>query len=192
MRPLLLAPLALAIAVLPGCDAAPQQAATSSGKAAIGGPFQLVDQNGRPVTEASLRGKPSLVFFGYTFCPEVCPTTLANMSRWLNNLGPGGDKLNVFYVTVDPQRDTSAQLKQYLSAFDPRIRGLTGTPAAVAQTAKEYGVYYQRHPLPNGDYEMDHSTAIYVMDRDGRYQQIIAYSDPDSVAMPILRKAVAS
>lgn len=188
---LLLAAVALPLAA---CKPAERQTASVAdpGKPAVGGPFSLVDQHGRPTTEAALKGKPSLVFFGYTFCPEVCPTTLASMTRWLKALGPDGDRINVFYVSVDPQRDTPPHLKRYLTAFDPRIRGLTGTPAAIASVAKAYGVFYQRHPLPNGDYEMDHSTAIYVMDRTGRFQQAIGYDDPDSAVMPVLKKAVAS
>lgn len=191
MRPYLALAGALALAAVTGCKPAPDQATTGTGQPAIGGPFQLTDQNGRTVTEAALKGKPSLVFFGYTYCPEVCPTTLTAMSRWLKALGQDGDKLTIFYVTIDPQRDTAKQLKQYLTAFDPRIHGLTGTPAQVARIAKEYRVYYARSPLPNGDYEMDHSTTTYMMDRDGRFVGAIGYGEKDEAVLPLLRDLIA-
>ena len=105
--------------------------------------------------------------------------------------GPDGDKLNAFYVTVDPQRDTSEQLKQYLSAFDPRIRGLTGSPDQVAGIAKAYRVYYKRVPLENDDYVMDHSTMVYMMDAKGRFVGPIGYGEPDAQVMPLLRDLVA-
>ena len=118
MRLLHLAALLGSTLALAGCQQAKDQTAQESGTDAIGGPFQLADQNGHPVSNRDLHGLPSLVFFGYTYCPEVCPTTLSDMSRWLKKLGPDGDKLQVFYVTVDPERDTAKQLKQYLTAFD--------------------------------------------------------------------------
>lgn len=188
--------LALGAAVLAACDQGTQQVKAdqtgqATGNAAIGGPFQLVDQNGRTITERDLLGKPSLVFFGFTYCPEVCPTTLTHMTKWLKELGPDGDKLNAFYVTVDPQRDTSKQLKQYLSAFDPRIRGLTGSAGAIASVAREYRAYYKRVPLENGDYVMDHSTMVYMMDGRGQFVGPIGYGEPDARVMPLLRDLVA-
>lgn len=158
---------------------------------AIGGPFQLVDQNGAKVTDKDLLGKPSLVFFGFTFCPEVCPTTLLHMTKWLKELGPDADKLNVVYVTVDPQRDTSKQLKQYLTSFDPRIRGLTGSPGQIATITKNYHVYSKRVPLENGDYTMDHSTMIYMMDPAGQFIAPIGYGEPDANVLPMLRDLLA-
>lgn len=189
--------LALSAAALAGCgNGAERQAASrgadqASGKSPIGGAFQLVDQNGRRVTERDLLGKPSLIFFGFTYCPEVCPTTLLHMTKWLKELGPDGDKLNAFYVTVDPQRDTSEQLKRYLTAFDPRIRGLTGTPAQIADVAEKYRAYYKRVPLENGDYVMDHSTMVYMMDGQGEFVGPIGYGEPDVQVMPLLRDLVA-
>lgn len=183
--------LALATATLGGCQkAAEQSTVRTSGTAAIGGPFRLVDQNGRPATERDLVGKPSLIFFGFTYCPEVCPTTLLHMTSWFKQLGPDADKLNAFYVTIDPERDTAGQLKHYLTAFDPRIRGLTGTPAQVAQIAKAYRVYYKRVPLANGDYVMDHSTTVYMMDAHGNFVGPIGYDEPDAQVMPYLRDLV--
>ncbi|MCI3181895.1 SCO family protein [Caulobacter sp. CCUG 60055] len=154
----------------------------------VGGPFQLVDQDGRKVTEADLRGKPTLMFFGFTFCPEVCPTTLTELTGWLKALGPDADRLNVVFVSVDPERDTPAQLKTYLSNFDPRIRGLTGTPEQVAQAAKAYRVYYRKVPVEGGEYTMDHSSMIYLFDKDGGFIEPIGYGEAGDRAMAKVRK----
>ena len=157
----------------------------------IGGPFSLVDVNGRPVTERDLTGKPAMVYFGFTFCPEVCPTTLADMSRWLKALGPDADRLNTVFVTIDPQRDSPRQLATYLSSFDPHIRGLTGTPAQIADTAKRYRVYVQKVPLAGGGYTMDHSTSVYLMGRDGKLADLIGYQEPEASAVAKIRRLVA-
>jgi protein SCO1/2 len=160
----------------------------STAPARIGGPFELVDQTGRRVTDRDLRGKPSLIAFGFTTCPDVCPTTLTHMTNWLRALGRDGDRLNVVYVTVDPQRDTPQQLRAYLAAFDPRIRGLTGSPAAIAQIAREYRVFYQKVPLAGGGYTVDHSAILYLMDAKGRFVRPLGFDQPDAVALPALRQ----
>ena len=135
----------------------------------IGGPFALVDQDGRAVTQADLRGRPTLVFFGYTHCPDVCPTTLNDMTAMLNTLGKE-EKVRALFITVDPERDTPKELKEYLSSFDPRITGLTGDPAAVASAERAYKVYAKKVPDPNGvDYSMDHTAVVYLMDAEGRF-----------------------
>lgn len=199
MRLLVAGPLTVLVgaAALGGCgskadDGSPtaqvRQAPTVS---AIGGPFRLVDQDGTKVTDKNLLGKLSLVFFGFTFCPEVCPTTLLQMTKWLKDLGPDADRLNAVYVTVDPQRDTSEQLKRYLTSFDPRIRGLTGSPGQIVTITRNYHVYSKRVPLENGDYTMDHSTMIYMMDRAGRFVAPIGYGEPDANVMPLLRDLLA-
>ena len=144
----------------------PVQIATPS---AIGGPFKLVDQNGQAVTEQALKGKPSLIFFGFTHCPDVCPTALFDMSELYKALGRDGDKVGAYFVTVDPERDTPAVLKEYLSSFDPRLRGLTGDPAAVASMEKAYRVYSKKVPLDAGGYTMDHTALVYLMDKDGQF-----------------------
>src|ERR1700730_17974617 len=129
----------------------------------VGGPFTLVDDTGAPVTESTLTGKPSVIYFGYTSCPDVCPTALFDLSRWIQKLGPDADKLNYVFVTVDPRRDTSKVMHDYMSSFDKHIRGFTGTPEQIAKIAQEYRVYYKRIPSDNGDYVMDHFTLIYLM-----------------------------
>jgi protein SCO1/2 len=137
--------------------------------ASIGGPFRLTDQNGQTVTEASLAGKPSLIFFGFTHCPDICPTSLFEMSELLRALGADADKVNAVFVSVDPERDTPPVLKDYLSSFDPHLRGLTGDPQAVANVISAYRVYAKKVPLKDGDYTMDHTALIYLMDRNGRF-----------------------
>lgn len=161
-----------------------------TGYAPIGGPFSLTDQNGRTVTDRDLLGKPTLIFFGYTYCPEVCPLTLAHMTTWLEELGPGADRLNVVFITVDPRRDTPAKLHDYLSSFDPRIRGLTGSQQAIDAVAKEYGVFYRKVASPGGGYAMEHSSVIYIMDASGRYTGPISYQEPPDSVVPLLRDIV--
>ncbi len=137
--------------------------------AAIGGPFQLSDQTGKTVTEKSLQGRPTLIFFGFTHCPDVCPTSLFEMSEVLRAMGPDADKVNAYFVSVDPERDTPAAMKEYLSSFDPHLKGLTGDADAVAKTISAYRVYAKKVPLKDGDYTMDHTALIYLMDRNGRF-----------------------
>ncbi len=149
---------------------------------------RLVDQKGAAFTAADLQGKPSVVFFGFTYCPEICPTTLMDLTRWLGVLGKDADKLNVVFVSIDPARDTSAQLASYLSSFDPRIRGLSGAPDQVDAMAKGFRVYYRKVETGGGDYTMDHSTAVYLLDSKGRFVEPIGYQEPDERALPKLRR----
>jgi protein SCO1/2 len=137
--------------------------------AAVGGPFHLVDQDGKPVSDAEMKGRPFLVFFGFTHCSDVCPTTLFDMSQMLHALGPDAGRIGVLFITVDPERDTSAVLKDYLSSFDPHLRGLTGDPAAVDAALKAYRVYAKKVPLKDGDYTIDHTAVVYLMDKNGRF-----------------------
>jgi protein SCO1/2 len=141
----------------------------ATGPAAIGGPFALSDASGARVTDASLKGRPSLVFFGFTHCPDVCPTTLFEMSELLRAMGPDADKVNAYFISVDPERDTPAAMKDYLSSFDPRLKGLTGTPDEIAKVIAGYRVYARKVPLKDGDYTMDHTALVYLMDRNGRF-----------------------
>jgi len=137
--------------------------------AAIGGPFRLTDQAGQTVTEKSLLGRPSIIFFGFTHCPDVCPTTLFEMSEVLRAMGPDADKLNAYFVSVDPERDTPAVMKDYISSFDPRLKGLTGSPDDIAKMIAVYRVYAKKVPLKDGDYTMDHTALIYLMDAKGHF-----------------------
>lgn len=142
---------------------------TVAAPSVIGGPFQLTDQTGQTVTEKNLLGKPSLIFFGYTHCPDVCPTSLFEMSQVLQAMGKDADRVNAYFVSVDPERDTAATMKDYLSSFDPHLKGLTGDPKAVAKIISEYRVYAKKVPLKDGDYSMDHTALVYLMDRDGKF-----------------------
>ena len=137
--------------------------------AAIGGPFQLTDQSGATVTEKNLQGKPSLVFFGFTHCPDVCPTALFEMSEILRAMGKDADRVNAYFISVDPERDNKDAMKDYLSSFDPHLKGLTGDPEAVAKVLSAYRVYAKKVPLKDGDYTMDHTALTYLMDRDGKF-----------------------
>jgi protein SCO1 len=156
--------------------------------AAIGGPFRLLDQNGAPVTDQDLKGKTFLVFFGFTHCPDVCPTTLFETSEILRKLGSDADRTAVLFITVDPERDTPASMKDYLASFDPHIRGLTGDAAALAAVARAYRVYYKKVPLDGGDYTMDHTAIVYLMGKDGHFISPFNMKRTADVAAADLRK----
>ena len=136
---------------------------------AVGGPFKLVDQNAKPITDADLKGRPFLVFFGFTHCPDVCPTTLFDVSEVFRALGSDAKDVRALFITVDPERDTPAVLKDYLSSFDPRIIGVTGDATAIASAEKAYRVYAKKVPLDGGGYTMDHTAIVYLMNKDGRF-----------------------
>jgi protein SCO1 len=136
----------------------------------IGGPFHLVDQNGKRVSDGDLRGSWLLVYFGYTHCPDACPTALNNIALTFRDLAaPLRDEIRPVFITIDPARDTPQVMKDYVASFDAPILALTGSASAVAQAAKEYRVYYEKHAEPGGDYSLDHTSLIYVMDPKGRF-----------------------
>lgn len=165
-----------------------QFGAAGPGASAIGGPFRLIDQNGKPVTDADFKGKPYLVFFGFTHCPDVCPTTLFEVSEVFRALGKDADRLGALFVTVDPERDTPALLKDYLSAFDPHLTGATGDPQAVAAAEKTFRVFAKKVPTGNGDYSMDHSAIVYLMDKNGRFVAPFSLKRKPEEAAADLRK----
>ena len=135
-------------------------------------------------------GRPAVVFFGFTYCPEVCPTTLADLTTWLGELGPDADRLRVFFITVDPARDTPGELAKYLSSFDPRIRGLTGNAADIDGVAKAFGIYYQRIEIEGG-YTMDHTASVLLLDASGRFAGTISYQEQKAVAVAKLKRLAA-
>jgi protein SCO1/2 len=154
----------------------------------IGGPFHLIDQNGKAVSDQDMKGKPFLVFFGFTRCPDVCPTTLFDVSEVLRSLGPDADRAGALFITVDPERDTTTALKDYLASFDPHLRGLTGDADALAAVAREYRVYYKKVPLDGGDYTMDHTAIVYLMDKDGHFVSPFSLKrKPDAAAAELRR-----
>ena len=146
----------------------PQQAGRAA-TSAVGGPFTLINQDGKPVSDTDLRGAPFLVFFGFTHCPDICPTKLFEISEALAAAGPKGEKLRALFVTVDPERDTVPVVKSYLSSFDPRIIGLTGERPAIDAMIRTYRAYAKRVPLKDGDYTMDHTALVYLMDKSGGF-----------------------
>ena len=161
----------------------PRGAAGTLLASAIGGPFRLVDQNGKTVTDADLKGKWSLVYFGYTHCPDACPTALNDIAIALDQLGPKREAVRAVFITVDPERDTPEVLKEYVTSFDAPILALSGSPDEIARAAKAYRVYYAKHPEPGGDYSMDHSSVIYVMDPEGRFTASFTHqSTPEEIA----------
>ena len=161
---------------------------TVSQVAAIGGPFSLTDQDGRTVTDQDLKGRPFLVFFGFTHCPDICPTTLFEVSEIFRALGPDADKVRALFITVDPERDDTKALKDYLSSFDPHLSGLTGEPDAVAAVAKSYRVYFKKVPLNDGGYTMDHTAIIYLMNKEGRFVAPFSLKRSTDAAIADLRK----
>jgi protein SCO1 len=171
---------------------APRPIVRAAGVASIGGPFTLVDDTGATVTDKTLAGKPYAIYFGYGYCPDICPTTLFDLTRWIKALGPDADKLNYVFVTIDPQRDTPKLMHDYLASFDRRIRGFTGTPAQIAKIAKEYRVYYKKVPTSDGGYLMDHSAMIYLMTADEKFDTVIRYQEKDATALAKLRDLIAT
>lgn len=153
-------------------------ASVIGGAARFGGPFALTAHTGEPFTERDLSGKPYALFFGFTHCPDVCPTTLLEMTQRLDDLKADADKLRVVFITVDPEKDTAPFLKDYLKAFDHRIVGLTGTPAQIAAVAKAYRAFYQKVPAASGGgYTMDHTALVYLVDAKGAFAGTIAYQE---------------
>lgn len=151
------------------------------------GRFQLLDQDRKPFDNAAMAGKPAVVFFGFTYCPDICPTTLAAMTALLAQLGDDGDNLGVFFVTVDPDRDTPEEIKTYLSSFDRRIRGLTGSEDQIKALARPLGVYFAK--VKSGDsYTMDHTASVFLLDSQGRFRGTIAYGEDSAVALEKVRK----
>lgn len=156
--------------------------------AAIGGPFSLTDQNGRTFTDQDVKGKPFLVFFGYTNCPDFCPTTMFEISEVLKKLGPDAARTRALFISVDPERDTPAALKDYISSFDPHITALTGNAEAIAAVAKSYRAYYKRVPREDGSYTMDHLVLVYLMGKDGRFVSRFNLNRPIDASAAELRK----
>jgi cytochrome oxidase Cu insertion factor (SCO1/SenC/PrrC family) len=158
--------------------------------AAIGGPFALTDQSGQRVTEQSFRGKLMLVYFGFVFCPDACPTALQTMADAVDQLGPAGEDVVPVFITVDPARDTVEVLKDYAEAFHPRLKALTGTPEEIAAAAKAYRVYYRKvEETAPGEYQVDHSSIVFLMGRDGRYlTHFTHFMPPEQMAAEIKKR----
>jgi protein SCO1/2 len=186
--PRLLAFLFALVAGLGGCDRQPTFRSTDITGAEFGKSFSLIDHNGRPRTLADFKGKVVVMFFGFTHCPDVCPTTLAEMARAMKQLGPDADRVQVLLVTVDPERDTPEVLKQYVTAFDPRFIGLTGDALAIARTTKEFKVVAQKNVGADpSNYTVDHSSGTYLFDTQGRLRLFMGYGQGADVLASDIR-----
>lgn len=157
----------------------------------FGAPFALTDQAGQPITEAALRGHPSAVFFGFTHCPEVCPTTLLEMAGWLNTLGEEGKNISAYFVSIDPERDTPEIMNTYISNFSDRIIGITGEPDKVHAMAKSFGIYSKKVATEDGDYTMDHTASVLLLNGKGDFAGTIAYGESASNAIAKLKRLAA-
>ena len=179
----------LFVTALAGCERAEQSALQLSDitGAKFGRDFKLTDHNGRVRTLADFRGKVVTIFFGYTHCPDVCPTVLAEMAQVMRELGPDAKNVQVLFVTVDPERDTPDVLRKYVPAFYPSFLGLYGDANATARTAKEFKIVYQKHVLPGGGYSMDHSAGTYIYDRKGRLRLYASYGNGAAVLLHDIR-----
>ncbi|WP_448188724.1 SCO family protein [Azospirillum sp. sgz301742] len=158
--------------------------------ASVGGPFQLTDHTGKAVSDADYRGKHLLIYFGYTFCPDVCPTELSTMAAALDALGPTAERVQPLFITIDPERDTVAHLAEYVALFHPRLVGLTGTPEQIRAVAREYRVYAAKAPGSGGEgYLMDHSSFIYLMGPDGKFVAVFpGGTGPEKMAGDIKKR----
>jgi protein SCO1/2 len=159
--------------------------------APLGGAFSLVNHRGEPVTEAIFREKPSVTLFGFTHCPDVCPTALMEMAGWTEKLGSDADKLNFVFVTVDPERDTPDVMRDYVTAFSDRIIGITGEPEKVHAMVKDYKIYSRKVALESGDYTMDHTASVILQDAGGNFVGTIARDEDTEAAMAKLKRLVA-
>jgi len=168
----------------------PQSGSKTTGIASIGGPFELVSHEGETVTEAALKGSPSVVFFGFTHCPEICPTTLSDISGWLDALGDEGKDIKSFFVTVDPERDNPDVMKDYVTSFSDRIVGLTGETDKVSKVLKSYRIYSNKVRLGDGDYTMDHTASVILLDSDGKFVSTVSYGELEETAVNKLRLLV--
>lgn len=161
-----------------------KRASTSDKVAEIGGPFSIASTKGGRLTNEDLLGKPWMLFFGFTYCPDVCPTTLLEMTQWLKELGDKSKDLQAVFVTVDPERDNIEHLTEYMSSFDKRIIGLSPTIDELAKLAKDYKIYYKKVPNDDGDdYSMDHSSAVLLFDRNGQFRSTVDYHEDPKTAV---------
>lgn len=175
--------------ILPGIER--PGAVTSSmvtGVAAIGGPFELTTHRGETLTNVDLEGRPYLVFFGFTHCPDICPTTLFELTGLLADLGPGADKITPLFITVDPERDSQELLASYMTSFDPRILALRGTTEQTDQAATAFAAYYEKVPLEGGNYTMDHTAGVYLIDAEGEFMGTLDLHESQDTQLQKLRR----
>lgn len=181
-------------ATVTGCSneagAANQQAIATPQKDAPGGPFRLIGTKGKTVTNETLKGKPYAIFFGFTRCPDVCPTTMARMTLLHQNLGAQADRMNVVFVSVDPGHDKREDIASFLSMFDAPVIGLTGDPAELKRMEKAYKIYVEKVPLPSGEYTIDHTARILLFDRNGQFIETMDAKSPEPQAVAQLKRLI--
>ncbi|HEU5066582.1 MAG TPA: SCO family protein [Sphingomicrobium sp.] len=169
-----------------------QEASKSVAGSHFGGPFTLVGADGQPFSSSQLSGKPYVLYFGYTRCPDTCPTTLNRLVHLRRQVGLGDDSFKIVFITVDPQRDGPKEVGSYQKAFGAPIIGLTGSPTQIDQVKKEYGIFSQKVPEAGGDYSVDHTATVLLFDRDGKFAGTIAPDEPDTAALGKLRNLTAA
>lgn len=172
-----------------------QQSETREGESTalgtIGGPFTLTGTDGKPFPSSKLNGRPAAIFFGFTHCPDVCPTTLARLVKLRRQLGQGDDALAIVFVSVDPERDTPAEVANYMSLYDTPIVGLTGSAAQIEQVKKQFGIYSRKVEQPGGGYSVDHTAAVMLLDRNGQFVATLSPEEGDQVALEKLKRVTA-
>ena len=170
-------------------SAEPQQPViTQESMGTYGGPFTLTASTGKPFSSAELNGKPSAIFFGFTHCPDVCPTTLARLTKLRRELGKGDDALSIVFISVDPERDTPAELDTYMKLYDTPVIGLTGTPSQIEQVKKQFGIYSRKVAQPGGGYSVDHTATVILLDRNGQFTATLSPEEGSQVALDKLRR----
>ncbi len=182
--------VAAGIVVLLWRQSEPQQV-SSTPLGSIGGPFTLTGSDGQPFASSRLNGRPAALFFGFTHCPDVCPTTLARLTRLRQQLGKGDDALSIVFVSVDPERDTPAEVDNYMKLYDSPVIGLTGTPAQLEIVKKQFGIYSRKVEQPDGSYSVDHTASVILLDRNGQFVATISPEEGDQVALDKLRRITA-
>ena len=181
--------VAAGLAILLWKGAEPEQPAVSqTDLGTIGGPFTLTASSGKPFSSAELNGKPAALFFGFTHCPDVCPTTLARLTKLRRELGKGEDALSIVFISVDPERDTPAEVDAYMKLYDTPVTGLTGTPAQIEQVKKQCGIYSRKVEQPGGSYSVDHTATVILLDRNGQFSSTLSPEEGNQVALDKLKR----
>ena len=183
--------VAAGIVVMLWRQSEPQSSVTQTSLGTIGGPFTLVGPDGKPFNSAQLNGKPAAVFFGFTQCPDVCPTTLARLTKLRRDLGKGDDAMSIVFISVDPERDTPAEVGNYLELFDTPVVGLTGSTAQIEQVKKQFGIYSRKVEQPAGGYSVDHTATVMLLDRNGEFVATLSPEEGNAVALDKLRRITA-
>ena len=178
----------LILALYPPAPGSKAPASAELPIASIGGPFTLTGSDGRPFASSRLVGKPAAIFFGFTHCPDVCPTTLARLAKLRRQLGKGDDGFAIVFITVDPERDKPVDVGRYAALFGTPVTGLTGSLADIERVKKQYGVHSEKAPQPGGDYSVNHTAAVFLIGRDGKFVATIAPEEPDTTALDKLKR----